>query len=173
MAFGTETSTFFGVRIRVTKAVRSIILPYGLTSDGEINESSQATCSGPGNFANALVVQDPNCLSIVQVLSQEGYVANVSIVDHLGKVVSHSKQRFGMGCGDLKEPNDRLTSKGYLRYLIWNQKNIEGMYVGSGVYIWKVIFKFTSGTEQISFYKQGVIRQDNPSADCLSNMQRY
>ena len=149
---------------------RKIFLPTGITPDGEIVEADQVNCTDPNGLGNKEVVQSINCLSVVEVLSQEGYVAEVSVTDHLGKLVHHSTQRFGMGCDDLAGHKDRLTPEGYLSHLIWNQKDTEGSFVGSGVYIWKVIYNFSEGEKQTSIYKQGVVRQDYPAGSCVSAM---
>ncbi|MBF0432594.1 MAG: hypothetical protein HQK83_15015, partial [Fibrobacteria bacterium] len=143
--------------------MRNWIKPAGLRDNG--------TIAAPGTECLLIAAEDTrqteypeNCLSAVQVYSKDSYTAEVIIFDHMGKFVHQSKQYFGQ-CGEL-ENRYRRTTRGLLSWLVWNQKNEDGDYVGTGVYIWRVTFT-TSAGRQTEFYRQGIIRTDkDPDENC-------
>ena len=144
------------------------IPPIGLTSEGEIDEQAQLSCT---ETSNQTVQPIPfNCMSKVRVYSQVGYTAKVDIFDNLGKVVHTSTQRFGLETckADIENP-DRIQPAGYLSYLVWNQRDLDGQFVASGVYIWRVAFTFVDGSVQQSNYRQGVVRDSEPQVGCHLN----
>ena len=86
------------------------------------------------------------------------------IYDHLGKFVHSSIQRFGK-CGELDNIL-RNRSEGWLSFLIWNQRDLDGKYVGNGVYIWKVTFKSPGKPAETKIYRQGIARSEPPRRRC-------
>ena len=98
------------------------------------------------------------------MVTDVGYIADVSIYDNLGKWISSSKQSFG-SCDELDDP-EREYMGGYLSFLVWNQKNNENKFVGSGLYLWNVTYINDDGSRQVKVYKQGIARSENPSENC-------
>jgi hypothetical protein len=93
----------------------------------------------------------------VVVIAEVPYIAKINIYDHLGKFIHSSTQRFGF-CGEL-DNQDRAQAGGYLGWLVWNQKDEHKKLVGSGVYLWKVKFHYTTtGETRNIIYKQGIAR---------------
>ncbi len=145
---------------------------------GEIVEwIPPVTLDETGNVNNictdsSLSAQEPvralqnNCLSLVAVHSAERYTATVNIFDHLGKFIHASQQNFGY-CGELAADN-RQDPAGYKSFLVWNQKDDNGQFVGSGVYIWKVLYRFENGKTYEKEYRQGIAREATPTAMCWS-----
>ncbi|MBF0431921.1 MAG: chitobiase/beta-hexosaminidase C-terminal domain-containing protein [Fibrobacteria bacterium] len=142
---------------------RMWVKPPGLQWDGSVSEpgvectSTDAEATGQSEFPD-------NCLSTVQVFSDAAYRAEIAIFDHLGKFVHQSVQYFGQ-CGEL-DNRYRRTSRGLQSWLVWNQKDQQSNYVGSGVYIWKVKF-LTSAGVHTAVYRQGIVRAGtNPAPAC-------
>ncbi|MBF0431779.1 MAG: chitobiase/beta-hexosaminidase C-terminal domain-containing protein [Fibrobacteria bacterium] len=158
---GTRTvSTNGGVEL-----VQEWIRPTGLQEDGTLRYDEQG-CGETRVERKNITVYPGNCLSAVQVFSKEKYIAEVIIFDHFGKVVYTSVQRFGY-CGEL-ENSLRRTSNGLVSWLVWNQKDLDGSFVGSGVYIWKVRFTSTDG-KHTSVYRQGIARSSDPQQGCAAD----
>ncbi len=142
------------------------IPPYGITKYGTVDPNQNQQCLDLDNIGQNVREFDPNCLSMVLVYSQGAYSADVNIYDNLGKVVHHSVQNFGY-CGETENTN-RIVPAGLISYLVWNQKDLTQKYVGSGVYVWKVSYKFEDGAKQTTYYKQGVARSDSPKPSCIT-----
>ena len=45
-------------------------------------------------------------------------------------------------------------------------KTLENVFVGSGVFIWLVDYKFEDGGQQVKIYKQGIARVQDPNEGC-------
>jgi hypothetical protein len=103
-------------------------------------------------------------MSAVSVISEGPYKARVQIFSNLGEFVHASEQQFGY-CGEMEDEN-RLRPGGFASFLIWNQKDLTGKYVGSGVYIWRVLYRMQDGTSRLEDYRQGIARGVNPSVNC-------
>jgi hypothetical protein len=135
-----------------------------MNKNGDVDQTAMKSC-GPATQLSPRIFPK-NCLSAVSVISEGAYKARVSIFSHLGAVVHHSEQHFGY-CGEL-EDNNRLRRDGYASFLVWNQKDLSGRYVGSGVYIWKVRYKLDDGSTRTDIYKQGIVRSDEPLPECAA-----
>jgi hypothetical protein len=98
----------------------------------------------------------PRTLSAVQVVSTGKYVATVSIYDTQGRFVKLFRQAFGYQ-GELTN-GARRTNKGLVSYLVWDLKDSKGQKAGQGVYIWKVLFAFENGKQEIQYTRTGVMR---------------
>ncbi|MBF0433123.1 MAG: hypothetical protein HQK83_17725 [Fibrobacteria bacterium] len=139
------------------------VSPVGLQTNGTVVPQGANCIAGLGETAG-LEVYPENCLSTVQIFSTDGYTAEITIFDHLGKFVHQSVQYFGR-CGEL-ENHHRRTARGIQSWLIWNQKDLQGDYVGSGVYIWKVRFSTSAGSHT-AVYRQGIVRASmEPEGNC-------
>ncbi|MBF0431018.1 MAG: chitobiase/beta-hexosaminidase C-terminal domain-containing protein, partial [Fibrobacteria bacterium] len=139
--------------------------PKGLQSDGTINTKIQMCQEGKTQDEESLSRYPSNCLSAIQIFSRDKYIAEINVFDHLGKFIHSSVQRFGY-CGEL-ENTKRKTSQGHVNWLVWNQKDVQGEYVGTGVYIWKVIFRSPEDSREIE-YRQGIIRSTPPNKGCAA-----
>jgi hypothetical protein len=148
------------------KFVYEWIPPVGLESNGLVDDN-RAVC-GDGAERSDFTPYPTNCLSTVKVHSKDKYIAKISIFDHLGKYVTSLEQRFGY-CGELENPN-RVTTQGMASWLVWNQKDLRGRYVGSGVFLWRVEF-ITPEETTVSNYRQGIVRSVNPQEGCATNGQ--
>ncbi|MBQ3716131.1 MAG: hypothetical protein II892_11255, partial [Fibrobacter sp.] len=72
---------------------------------------------------------------------------------------THFKQKFGYD-GEMDQPvrgkAGDLFRQGYLH---WNKRSENGRRVGTGVYIWKIFFKFEDGHKETRIVKTGVYRR--------------
>ncbi|MBF0432708.1 MAG: chitobiase/beta-hexosaminidase C-terminal domain-containing protein [Fibrobacteria bacterium] len=161
VVFGNNTRTITNADGKV-ETVQEWIRPRGLNRDGKIDEGSRQ-CKNESEETGEISVYPANCLSAVKVVSRDRYVAQIAIFDHLGKFVHSSVQRFGY-CGETDNPL-RRTPEGLVSWLVWNQKDLEGEFVGSGVYIWKVRFVSPDGVNT-GVYRQGIARSVNPVSGC-------
>ncbi|MEO6094631.1 MAG: hypothetical protein ABIW76_02780 [Fibrobacteria bacterium] len=105
----------------------------------------------------------PLNISTVQVISTGEYIAEVSIFDNLGNFVKTFRQAFGY-LGELNN-QQRAAKRGLVSYLVWDLKNAKGQKAGQGVYVWKVIFRFKNGKQEIRYTRTGVMR--NPATSQL------
>ncbi len=140
------------------------IPPRYMDQYGKIDENAWMTCAD-GIETTAPMNFQPNCLSSVVVISDGAYIAQIEIFDQFGKFINTSTQRFGY-CGELENPN-RAHAGGYLSFLVWDQKDINGHYVGSGVYLWRVSFQYKEGlAARTVTYRQGIARSQPPIPGC-------
>ncbi|MBF0431696.1 MAG: hypothetical protein HQK83_10480 [Fibrobacteria bacterium] len=139
------------------------VKPAMLQADGTVLPPD-GSCNEQGTETTNQTRYPENCLSTVEVFSKEKYTAEITIFDHLGKFIHSSVQYFGY-CGELQN-KERRDPKGLRSWLIWNQKDLEGKIVGSGVYLWKVQFNTTAG-KHTGLYRQGVVRSGaEPAINC-------
>ncbi|MBF0431920.1 MAG: hypothetical protein HQK83_11610 [Fibrobacteria bacterium] len=143
---------------------RMWIKPRNLQFDGTVSAPDGKCIQGTAESEGQTEYPD-NCLSTVQIFSTDAYIAEVAIFDHMGKFVHQSVQYFGQ-CGELENPY-RRTSRGLASWLVWNQKDMQGTLVGTGVYIWKVKFSTSAGAHT-TVYRQGIVRAGvNPLGSCV------
>ncbi|MBF0433164.1 MAG: hypothetical protein HQK83_17930, partial [Fibrobacteria bacterium] len=139
------------------------VKPIGLQGDGSVLPPYME-CGRNMSEANGQTEFPENCLSTVKIISTDAYMAEISIFDHLGKFVHQSVQYFGY-CREM-ENHHRRSPSGLQSWLVWNQRDPGGDYVGTGVYIWKVKFTTNAG-QHTAIYRQGVVRSyDNPTEYC-------
>lgn len=112
----------------------------------------------PGQDGGTRAVMPPG-ISTVQVVSTGEYIADVAIFDNLGNWVTSFKQAFGYR-GEL-DNRDRFANKGMVSYLVWNLNNPIGPRPGQGVYVWKVVFRFKTGKQEIRYTRTGVMRDSH------------
>ena len=48
-----------------------------------------------------------------------------------------------------------------LGFLHWNQRSDKGRLAGTGIYIWKIFFKFEDGHKETRIIKTGIYRKGN------------
>ena len=103
----------------------------------------------------------PDSLTVVKVASVAPYEANIFIYDNLANVVTNMKQKFGYN-GEMESKvrgNDHNRAK--IGYLVWNHRSDKDRKVGTGVYIWRIDFKFKDGHTEYRILKTGYIRGDD------------
>ena len=102
----------------------------------------------------------PDSLTVVKVSSVAPYEANIFIYDNLANVVANMKQKFGYN-GEMEENirgNDKNRAK--IGYLSWNHRSNRDRKVGTGVYIWRIDFKFKDGHTEYRILKTGYMRRE-------------
>lgn len=121
----------------------------------------------PANPAVLPVGQDattagvlPRNISTIQVVSTGKYIAQVSIFDNHGQFMKSFIQAFGYQ-GELNN-GARVATKGLVSYLVWDLKDSKNRKAGQGVYIWKVIFRFENGKQEIQYTRTGLMRNLDP-----------
>ena len=113
--------------------------------------------SVPGSTAEvARGIPMPADISTIQVVSSAAYIAYVTIYDTQGNFVNSSVQAFGAK-GELKNIS-RVVPKGLVSYLYWNQRDRSGQLAAQGAYVWKVVFKFQGGKNEVQYTRTGLIR---------------
>jgi hypothetical protein len=121
-------------------AVNTWIPPVGFdVENGALDPDAVRTCGDNAKETSGRRTSIPPCMSIVEVVSDGPYVANVSIFDQLGNFVQGSRQQFG-SCGEL-DNLDRSVSGKKRSYLVWNTRDRSGARVGNGVYVWRIAFQ--------------------------------
>ena len=100
----------------------------------------------------------PDSLAAISVKATMPYTAEVYIFDGIASYVTHFKQKFGYD-GEMDQsirgkPGD-LFRQGYLH---WNKRSDKGRKAGTGVFIWKIFFKFEDGHKETRIVKTGVWR---------------
>lgn len=102
----------------------------------------------------------PDTLSTILVESISAYTADVYIYNNTGLFVNNFTQKFGYD-GELEDPLRGSSNKREkLSYLHWNQRDENGRKIGTGIYIWKIFFKFKDGHKEIVTLKTGVRRNN-------------
>lgn len=104
----------------------------------------------------------PDTISTIRFTSVARFKADIFIYDGSGAFVNNLHQKFGYN-GELEDEKRGNSSKREkLGYLYWNQRSNKGRKVGSGVYIWKIIFTFEDDdfVETITL-KTGIRRPPN------------
>ncbi len=101
----------------------------------------------------------PDSLAAISVKATMPYTAEVYIFDGIASYVTHFKQKFGYD-GEMEQtirgkPGD-LFRQGYLH---WNKRSEKGRKAGTGVYIWKIFFKFEDGHKETRIVKTGIYRR--------------
>lgn len=99
----------------------------------------------------------PEDISAVQVVSKEPYIAHITIYDNLGNFLRSSVQAFGY-MGELQN-DDRIVPKGRVSFLVWDRKDKSGQIAGNGVYVWKVVFQFKGGKQEVQYTRTGILRK--------------
>lgn len=101
----------------------------------------------------------PDTLSVIRVASIMPYKAIVTIFDSYSNVVTTFKRKFG----DDGEMSQKIRGNGRNHaktgFLHWNNRSDDGRHVGTGVYIWRIDFKFKDGHTEYRLVKTGVKRK--------------
>ena len=103
----------------------------------------------------------PDTLSAISVKAMSPYTAEVYIFDGIATYVTHFKQKFGYD-GEMDNPV-RGDSKNPAKqgFLHWDQRSENGRKVGTGIYIWRIVFKFKDGHKETRTVKTGIFRRGN------------
>ena len=101
----------------------------------------------------------PDTISAISVKTMMPYTAEVYIFDGIATYVTHFKQKFGYE-GEMDQPNrNDPTDHSKLGFLRWNERSEKGRKVGTGIYIWKIFFKFEDGHKETRTVKTGIYRK--------------
>jgi hypothetical protein len=103
-------------------------------------------------------VKMPPGIAALQVVSTGKYIADVRIFDNKGLYLRHFQQHFGYDgeMGNLFRAS--RYQKGQISYLAWDLKDDNGHKAGQGVYVWKVLFRFENGKQEVRYTRTGVVR---------------
>ena len=101
----------------------------------------------------------PDSVSAISVKTMTPYKAEIYIFDGIGTYVTDFKQKFGYD-DEMDDPargdsNDKFKQS----FLHWDQRSKQGRLVGTGVYIWKINFKFKDGHKETRNVKTGIYRK--------------
>jgi hypothetical protein len=98
----------------------------------------------------------PKGISTIQVVSTGKYTVEISIYDNHGIFTRRMRQAFGFN-GELNNRN-RISNRGLVSYLVWDLKDQTGQKAGQGVYVWKAVFRFENGKQEVQYTRTGLIR---------------
>lgn len=100
----------------------------------------------------------PDTLSTVRYTVVAPFKADIYIYNHLGAYVNKLHQEFGYN-GEMSDPiRGNSTKYEKIGYFYWNQRSNKGKKVGTGVYIWKILFTFENGHKESITIKSGIRR---------------
>ena len=98
-------------------------------------------------------------ISAIRTETKMAYRASVSVFDNLGNFVAHFRTNFGKN-GELEDDDlanpENSTHFGYIE---WDQRNNKDALVGTGVYIWKIKFRFDDGHKESRTVRTGIRRR--------------
>lgn len=101
----------------------------------------------------------PDSLSVIKVASIMPFKVDVIIYDGLSNVVASFTRVFGEK-GEMKEKiRENAQNRAKTGFIHWNNRSDKGRLVGSGVYIWRIKFKFKDGHSEFLRVKTGVKRK--------------
>ena len=119
--------------------INTWIPPVGFDIEhGKIDPGAVRNCLNEGGEGTGRRTAIPPCLSIVEVVSDGPYTADISIFDNLGNFIHGSRQGFG-ACGELDNLERSVAGK-QRSYLVWNSRDRKGSLAGNGVYVWRMAF---------------------------------
>ena len=102
----------------------------------------------------------PDTLSAIGVRTVLPYTADVYIFDALSVYVNNFEQKFGYN-GEMEDPKrDSPDGQSKLGFLYWDEHSKEGRKAGTGVYIWRIFFKFDDGHKEAITVKTGIMRRE-------------
>lgn len=105
-------------------------------------------------------VKVPDTLSTIKIAAVAPYKAQITIFDDYSNVVASFKQSFGYD-GEMDEDiRTNSENRAAIGFLYWNQRTDEGRKVGTGVYIWRIDFKFKDGHKEFRVVKTGIRRKN-------------
>ncbi|MBR3670443.1 MAG: VWA domain-containing protein [Fibrobacter sp.] len=101
----------------------------------------------------------PDTISAISVKTMSPYTAEIYIFDGIATYVTHFKQKFGNN-GEMDDPaRGNSSDPTKLGFLYWDQRAENGRRAGTGIYIWKIIFKFEDGHKETRTIKTGIYRR--------------
>ncbi len=101
----------------------------------------------------------PDSLAAIRVASIMPYKASVIIYDGLSSAVTSFTQEFGENGEMTQELRGNGENCAKTGFLTWNKRSSSGRLVGSGIYIWRIDFKFKDGHSEQRLVKMGVKRK--------------
>ena len=102
----------------------------------------------------------PDSVSAISVRAMMPYKAEIYIFDGIGTYVTDFNQKFGYD-GEMDDPiRGNSGDKFKQGFLHWNQRSDKGRLVGTGIYIWKIFFKFEDGHKETRIIKTGIYHRE-------------
>ncbi len=136
------------------------IPPVGFDpATGEVLSSIPMDTASIGVETSTLQLK-PVETSLVRVISTGRYVATVQIFDSENRLVREFTRNFGYH-GELNN-RARVTTKGLASFLVWNNRDRNGLLVADGAYLWRIGFTFKDGTKYQIDAKTGVFKTACP-----------
>jgi hypothetical protein len=135
------------------------IPPVGFAEGKSAEKPGTAVVDKPLAVESTVPSPMPPGVSAIQVISSGKYVADIRIYDNRGIYLRHFQQHFGYD-GELGN-RYRIARKGQVSYLVWDLKDDNGHRAGQGVYVWKVLFRFENGKQEVQYTRTGVVRAQN------------
>lgn len=99
----------------------------------------------------------PDTLSTIRILTVSAFTADIYIYDNQGHFVNHLTQKIT----DKELENEirgNTSKREKLAFLYWDQRSNKGRKAGTGIYVWKIYFKFNDGHAEIRTLKTGIKR---------------
>lgn len=154
---GSSTTSYSVLDSTTGKYTVSWIPPVGFVEGSPFTPAIPALTSPSVGVEGTGVTTLPPGISTIQVVSTGKYIADITIYDNRGTFLKRFKQPFGYN-GELNN-RFRIAPKGEVSYLVWDLKDDHGRKAGQGVYIWKVLFTFDSGKQEVQYTRTGVMRR--------------
>ncbi|MCQ2049488.1 MAG: hypothetical protein MJZ22_00530 [Candidatus Saccharibacteria bacterium] len=95
----------------------------------------------------------------VRVETRMAYDAFVTVFDNMGNVVAQFKHSFGKNGEMEKSAYEFEEHATYESYIRWDTRTLENRLAGTGVYIWKIKFKFADGHAESRIVRSGIKRK--------------
>ncbi|HLP41720.1 MAG TPA: hypothetical protein VK465_09460, partial [Fibrobacteria bacterium] len=136
------------------------IPPKGFSSDAKDFQSyipKRVEDEVTGETETKIFESFPTAWSALQVVSSSRYIAKVSIFDNLGNFVRSFDYSFGYQ-GELTN-SERRYRGAFVSWIPWNQRDRKGQRVGQGVYVWRVVFTYEKGKQEIMYTRTGITGQ--------------
>lgn len=102
----------------------------------------------------------PDSISAIKVESALPYTAYIYIFDGISTLVKTDKQKFGSKKEMASSIRGNSINRSKIGYLSWDQRSNDGRKVGTGVYIWKIVFKYDDGYKETRTLRTGILRRE-------------
>ena len=150
-AGGTDTSGGYVVRWVPPADSRDSDISVPAGSNTTIPPLDPGPLPAASDTANPGTI--PQSVSVIQVVSNEGYRAHIVISDEGKRTVRTLDQEFGSH-GEFDNPQG---SPGKVSFLVWDKRDEAGRDVPDGVYLWVVRFTYGSGAVEEMTQLTGVL----------------
>lgn len=140
-ATGTDIATYL-YKIRSNPSVSGLGQPVEWIPDGQDEWETQ-----------------PDSISSVEVWTIAPYKVSVTIYDGMAQVLATFNQEFGSN-GEMEMESRSSSEHRYkVGFISWNQRSSEGRLAGTGVYTWRILFRFEDGHSELRVLNTGIKRK--------------